>query len=186
MAHPQDLQALHEQIWQELAQAARDRSHAWRTLVLATHHPDDGTQARTVILREVEAYRQELVIYTDARAGKAREIAAEPRASLVMWWPERGWQLRIKARLELHTQGLAVTSRWATLQHHRAAQDYLAPLAPGQTLPAGGHAQPAAGERLHHFAVIIAQVHSLDWLGLSPGGHARAVFDAQGPRWVQP
>jgi len=37
-----------------------------------------------------------------------------------------------------------------------------------------------------HFAIIEAQVLSIDWLELKRSGHRRAVFDDQGARWVQP
>lgn len=37
-----------------------------------------------------------------------------------------------------------------------------------------------------HFAMLEAQVVRCDWLELAPRGHRRAVFDADGARWVQP
>ena len=47
--------------------------------------------------------------------------------------------------------------------------------------------EPAAGTlKREYFAVVSAQVLSIDWLELHREGHRRAVFDAQGARWVQP
>jgi hypothetical protein len=37
-----------------------------------------------------------------------------------------------------------------------------------------------------YFAVISAEVESTDWLELHADGNRRAIFDAQGARWVQP
>jgi hypothetical protein len=34
--------------------------------------------------------------------------------------------------------------------------------------------------------MVNAQVESMDWLELHPDGHRRALFDAEGGRWVQP
>jgi hypothetical protein len=36
------------------------------------------------------------------------------------------------------------------------------------------------------FAVVTAQVQSLDWLELHAEGHRRARFESQGARWLQP
>ena len=85
--------------------------------------------------------------------------------------------------LQVLPQGLDTSSRWARIQHTPAGQDYIAPLAPGSVLDA----RPAAGG-LHrsHFAVIEADVISLDWLELHRDGHRRLLIDAGGPRWIQP
>jgi pyridoxamine 5'-phosphate oxidase len=189
MTARRELPALRALIWDELAQAAASREHAWRTAVLATVHAE-GADARTVILRETDAARQTLVFFTDARAGKVAQIQAQPLGTVVMWSAALGWQLRLKVALTLHADGLAVSSRWARLQHSRAAQDYLSPLAPGQALtPPPETAPPSApgpAAQRAHFGVLEAQVQRIDWLALQAHGHERAVFDTEGARWVQP
>ena len=93
-----------------------------------------------------------------------------------------GWQLRLSVRLEIETSGLAASSRWARLQMSPAAQDYLAPRAPGTAITT-----PPERESRAHFAVVTARVRSMDWLALDrAAGHRRAVFDDRGARWVQP
>ncbi len=190
-----DLGALREEIWQELSRACTERTHPWRAATLATHS-EQGPQARVVIVREVWPQKAELAIYTDTRAGKVQQLQQDPRACLVMWWPERGWQLRLQLKVQVHTDGLAVASRWARLRHHRAAQDYLSPLAPGQALnpPPSAHTAPPHAMAAHdrsHFGVLMGQVLSLDWLSLSEKGHQRAQFELghEGQeglqRWVQ-
>ncbi len=175
--------------WRELARATLDRHHEWRTPVLAT--VDAGLpDARTVVLREVEAEAQRLVIYSDSRAAKRRQLQAQPQALLVLWSKRLGWQLRVRVRVDMHTEGLAASSRWATLRASPAARDYLAPLAPGAELPEGQDLFPPEGgtatERREHFAVLIATVQTMDWLELHRQGHRRAAFDAQGARWLVP
>jgi pyridoxamine 5'-phosphate oxidase len=226
-------------LWQELARAARDRHHEWRTPVLATIDPAPGASAgpgaaakqagaadaddppemigaiepreaidaadlcwpdaRTVVLREVMPQERLLVIYSDARAAKLRQLQASPRALLVMWSRRLGWQLRLRVHIEAHSDGLAATSRWMRMRATPAAQDYLSPLTPGTPLSDGGAgpadlgagARPsaapggAAGQRTH-FSVLLATVHSIDWLHLHPDGHCRARFDADGSRWLVP
>ena len=168
--------------WAELARASADRSHPWRTMTLAT---TDGREAhaRSVILREVDPDARELLFFTDSRSTKVQHIAQFPRGTLLVWSPQLSWQLRLRVTLEVETEGLAVSSRWAHLKLTPAAQDYLSPLPPGQPL-----AQAAAPERSSrgYFALVHAQVRTMDWLELLPQGQRRACFDRNGGKWVQP
>jgi hypothetical protein len=146
-----------------------------------------------VVLRELDSATRTLLIYTDARSPKARQIEAHPEGTLVLWSAALGWQLRLRVVLTLETSGLAVLSRWARLKLTPAAQDYLSPLPPGTALGgappvrAAPHApQHPTRESREHFAVIAAEVRAIDWLELDARGHRRAVFDSDGARWVTP
>jgi hypothetical protein len=167
--------------WAELARASADRAHPWRTMSLAT---TDGHEAhaRSVILREVDADARELLFFTDSRSTKVRHIAEFPRGTLLVWSPQLSWQLRLRVTLEVESEGLAVSSRWAHLKLTPAAQDYLSPLPPGEPL---AQATPERGSR-GYFALVHAQVRSMDWLELLPQGQRRACFDRSGGKWVQP
>ena len=171
------------EVWAELGRAAGDKQHPWRTPVLATVS-GDAADARTVVLREVDARQRKLLIYSDERAGKVKQLLSCPNGTLVMWSPQLGWQLRCRVRLALEMSGLAASSRWARIKLSPAAQDYLSPLPPGTPLPADapGHTVP---ER-EYFSVISAQVTSIDWLELHAEGHRRAKFDGSASQWLQP
>jgi pyridoxamine 5'-phosphate oxidase len=120
------------------------------------------------------------------------QLRTHPNGTLVMWSTRLSWQLRVRVSLTAQTEGLAVASRWARLSLSPAAQDYLAPRAPGSVLLDGAgrpeaetapsSAQPARG----HFAVLTAKVLAIDWLELRASGHRRAQFDGQGARWLVP
>jgi pyridoxamine 5'-phosphate oxidase len=179
------LAEIHAALWRELGRAALDRHHEWRTPVLATVAADGLPDARTVVIREVQAAARRLVVYTDARAGKVAQLVAQPAAMLVLWSRRLGWQLRLRLHAEVLSDGLAVTSRWASLRATPAARDYLSPLAPGAALPTDGGPQPA--EDRAHFALLDATVQRIDWLELHRDGHRRAVFEAASPGvWVNP
>jgi pyridoxamine 5'-phosphate oxidase len=187
------LDAVEAEIWRQLGRAAHDKHHAWRTPVLATRD-GDGADARVVVLREVRADARELLAYTDARSPKAAQIAAAPHGTLAMWSPSLGWQLRVAVTLSLQTQGLAVSSRWATLRLSPAAQDYMAPRPPGTPLDEGDDedaAPPSAGDApdrasRDHFALVVAAVRHIDWLELHRDGHRRARFGDGPACWLQP
>jgi pyridoxamine 5'-phosphate oxidase len=175
------LQQIEASIWRELAAASVDKGHGWRTAVLATRDAE-GADARTVVLREVDAEARELIFFTDARSPKVAQLQAHSLGTLVLWSAPLSWQLRLRVRLTLASSGLKVSSRWARLQFTAAAQDYMAHLAPGTALT---DAKVERGSR-EHFAVVTAQVLAVDWLALSADGHKRAAFDDGGSRWLVP
>jgi len=171
-------------VWRELAAAPTDKQHPWRTPVLATVE-GELADARTIVLRETDVAQQTLLLYTDERAGKVDQLQRHPLGTLVMWSPRLSWQLRCRVSLSLERSGLAVSSRWARIKLSPSAQDYLSPLPPGQPLEGGPPPAPERGSR-EFFAVINAQVVSIDWLELHAQGHRRARFEGGTARWLQP
>ncbi len=169
-------------VWRELGHAVRTKGHGWRLGVLATVDRE-AADARSVVLRDLDAQAHTLLIYTDSRSPKARQIQTHPQGMLVLWSEKLGWQLRLTVSLTLETSGLRVSSRWAQLKLTPAAHDYLSPLPPGSVV--GAAAVPERTSR-DHFAVIAAHVEALDWLELHPQGHRRARFDAAGADWLTP
>ena len=191
-----ELPAIEAAVWHQLDSAIHGRGHPWRLGVLATRD-GDGVDARSVVLRELDTAARTLLMYTDARSPKAQQIAQHPHGTLVLWSPALGWQLRLRVALTLESSGLAVLSRWARLKLTPAAQDYLSPLPPGTVLdgPPDAHHPPhptthptthPTREGREHFAVIAAEVQSIDWLELAARGHRRAVFEGGAARWVTP
>ncbi len=176
-----DLETLEATVWQELERCVRDKTHGWRTGVLATTDGEAG-EARTIVLRDVHAYERALVLFTDQRSPKVAQMSAHPRGTLVLWSAALGWQLRLRVLLQVETAGLAVSSAWARLKMTPAAQDYMSPLAPGTEIT---HPAPERGSR-EFFALVTAQVQAIDWLELRAGGHRRALFDGKTRRWLQP
>ena len=94
----QTLAEIEAALWRELASAALDHHHEWRTPVLATV---DGTiaDARTVVLRETDPEARELRLYTDARSAKVAQIGSHPQGILVLWSKHLSWQLRLRVAL---------------------------------------------------------------------------------------
>lgn len=178
---PATLAEVRAAIDRELASACTQRGHGWRHAVLATRD-GEGADARTVVLREWAAESGVLRLYTDARSPKVAQVQAHPDATLVLWCPALGWQLRLRVRLMLQADGLAVASRWARLKLTRAAQDYLAPAAPGAPL----EGRAGVLDERSHFALLEARVQRLDWLELAAPQHRRAVFENGEGRWVIP
>ena len=178
----ESLHLLQRACWDELTRATREREHGWRIMTLATVE-SGRAEARSVILRETDPAGHRLVFFTDDRSPKLQQIQAHPQGTLLAWCPRLSWQIRLRVLLTRETDPHLALSRWARLRLSPAAQDYLSPLAPGE--PLSEIASEERGSR-EHFAMVNAQVESLDWLELHPDGHRRALFDAAGGRWVQP
>ena len=62
-------------------------------MVVATATPDGEPSARMVLLRGLD--ERGLCFYTNTESHKGRDLAANPRAALVLHWPEVGRQVRV-------------------------------------------------------------------------------------------
>jgi pyridoxamine 5'-phosphate oxidase len=171
-------------VWQELRRAAVEPGHAWRRCTVATLG-EHGPEARTMVLRECDAEAATLCFYTDARSPKVAQWAADPRTEIVCWSPTLNWQVRLRTQVEVETEGLGVSARWARVRFSPAAQDYLSHAAPGA--PLGARPVPHVDAVAHHhFAVAVARVLAVDWLALHPAGHRRARFSGGERCWLAP
>jgi pyridoxamine 5'-phosphate oxidase len=63
-------------------------------VMLATATPDGRPSARVVLLKAWD--RSGFVFYTDYGSRKAEELAANPSAALLFWWPQMARQIRIE------------------------------------------------------------------------------------------
>jgi pyridoxamine 5'-phosphate oxidase len=71
-------------------------------VVLATVDDAGDPDARTVLLKGLDA--RGAVVYTNLGSAKARQLAAHPRAALVLPWQEVSRQVRLRGRVEPTTR----------------------------------------------------------------------------------
>lgn len=81
--------------WFAEAQAAGTREP--NAMTLATASADGAPSARLVLLKGVD---HGFCFYTNFESRKGQELAANPRAALVWWWPELERQVRVEGRVE--------------------------------------------------------------------------------------
>ncbi len=188
--HLQTPEEIRPQIWKELGRASLDRHHEWRTPVLASADADGLPDARTVVLRQVDAGAGLLTFYTDSRSPKVAQLQAKAPAMLVFWSARLSWQLRVRVTCSVITSGPEVEALWQGVKQSAAAGDYLSPLPPGALLPpASGMAdapKSSVPAPTHSFALLRAQVLQMDWLALSRDGHRRAQLSANTWEWLTP
>jgi pyridoxamine 5'-phosphate oxidase len=82
--------------WYDDARAAG--SATLDALTVATATPDGVPSARMVLLKGVD--ERGFAFYTNYGSQKGQELAANPRASLVFYWPELHRQVRVSGRVE--------------------------------------------------------------------------------------
>jgi general stress protein 26 len=188
--HLQTPEEIRQQIWKELARASLDRHHEWRTPVLASADAKGLPDARTVVLRQVDAVAGQLTFYTDSRSPKVAQLQSQASAMLVFWSARLSWQLRVRVACSVITDGPEVEALWQGVKQSAAVGDYLSPRPPGALLPpsSGMDDAPKANvpAPIHSFALLRAQVLQMDWLELSRDGHRRAQLSANTWDWLTP
>jgi pyridoxamine 5'-phosphate oxidase len=81
--------------WDEAGKAQVREANA---MTLATADADGRPAARTVLLKDYDATG--FVFFTNYESRKGRELAANPRACLLFFWPELERQVRIDGSVE--------------------------------------------------------------------------------------
>ncbi len=92
-AHPYDV----FRKWMEEAAAREPLDGTAMTLATAT--PDGRPSARMVLLKGADA--RGFVFYSNAESRKGEELAANPWAALIFYWPTLGRQVRVEGPVEM-------------------------------------------------------------------------------------
>jgi len=185
-----NLREIEAEIWRELHACTRDKTHAWRTPVLATTDAVGDAQARVVVLREVDREARRLRFFTDSRSPKVAQMSTRPRGLLIMWSPALRWQLRATVVLEIRVSGSDVSSAWERLKKSGATNDYLARLPPGEAIASAADAaiaqEKTSSDVCGNLALVDASVQSIDWLELGEDAARRARFERdEACFWIQ-
>ncbi len=81
-----------------VAEAAESGEPVPDAMALATASVDGAPSVRMVLLRGIDA--DGLRFYTNRSSRKSRELAANPRAAIVVHWPALARQVRVAGRVE--------------------------------------------------------------------------------------
>lgn len=187
-AHAGDLDATRHAAFALLSRGVADRRHPFHTPVLGTVGRDGEPRLRTLVLRGFDAATRSLRLHTDRRAGKAADIAAQPRACLLGYDPAQRVQIRLEGHATLHADDAVADAGWAASRDF-SRMCYAIEPGPGRPVvaPPPAPLDPEAGRP--NFAVILLRFDRLEWLWLAADGHQRALFDWQGDpgaAWLVP
>ena len=155
-----------------------DRRHGFHLMTLATRGQDEFPEARTVVLRDFDPVGRLIYFYTDLRSPKARELRADPRATLVLFDRESRCQTRVRATCIIHMNDELSLAAWGKAEPaHRAM--YTSPDAPS-TVISTQHSPAADSSGYARFCVVACHFNVLEVLLIRDEGHIRARLDWQG------
>lgn len=199
---PDDLDAVLADVWQRLGRAAKDRRAAMHTPVVATVTKTGIPSQRVMVLRAFDRATATLRFHTDARAAKAEQVGSGSQVSILGYDAGAKRQFRLSGTARIETETPAADRAWAeaTLFARRC---YLADPAPGTVsdLPVSGLAADIEGRKPEdeaevapgraNFALLMADIDTVEFLHLAHTGHRRAVFVRSGEglwqgQWLVP
>lgn len=182
---PDTLDELPAAVWSRLALATNRAGDPWRTPVVATIGPGNVPNARTVVLRDVDAPRATLAFHTHRFAPKAAECRPGARITWVFYDPRAGVQLRATGHSDPVTAG---ARRWSAWEHLPDAQRMLYRLAerPGEPLPPGHQRampEPDPARAEERFVMVETRLETMQLLFLEPPVNRAARFAREGGTW---
>lgn len=187
-------EALPDEAWTRLAQAADDPAHPLRLFLLATIAADGSPDARVMVLRGADRRLGKIWFYTDRRSEKVGQLHEHPALCAVAYDCRDGVQLRLRGNATIHELDRQATSHWNQMGMGVRAL-YAAPDPPGVPLrqpdPRVIGVQQAISadteeDARRNFAVIEALVQSIEWLQVQEDDQRRAIMHACTGWGVQP
>lgn len=164
------LDGIDARVWQTLGRGVADRRSAARHPTFATVH-DGQPEARTVVLRAIDAAARRLDIHTDAFSAKIKSLLSNPKAEVHIW--DQGQKLQLRLQVEVTIlSGASVADLWAKVPDP-SRQSYGTYPPPGTPIPdALAYTKPADPAA---FAVLRCIVQAVDVVHLGDM-HRRARF----------
>jgi pyridoxamine 5'-phosphate oxidase len=174
--------------WQMIGRATQDRKCAFHTPVVSTSSPNEGPQARVMVLRRFDADTRRLSFYTDLRSAKIPVLAHDPRVAVTFYDAPRKVQLRLNGLVAVHAGDALAHDRWkasgeSSLRCYLGRAPGTPSAEPTSGLPSDmqasipSRAELAPGQQ--HFAVLEVDVQRLEWLYLHSRGQRRALYQWQ-------
>ncbi|APE29095.1 pyridoxamine 5'-phosphate oxidase family protein [Aurantiacibacter gangjinensis] len=189
----EDLDFIREDIASRLAEGANSRHSAFHTPVVATADAD----ARVMVLRGFDADSWTLLFHTDARSPKVAVIGEGGPVGVLSYDRKAKLQMRCRGTGRIERDTPLADAAWEESTTF-ARRCYLGE-GPGTVSDQPTSGLPDWAEGIQptpeqvapardHFAILLVQLESVDWLHLANAGHRRAVWDvaAGEGRWIAP
>lgn len=172
-----------DSIFSELSQAVKDPDHGFHWPILVSSS-DNNPDARTMVLRGV--HTNSVILYSDSRAEKVRQLEENPSASLVFFDRQQMFQLRTYGTASIHIDDDLAHSHLSRIPSRQMNQfnDLSPPGSPTRedTSPQP-HFKSCDSDEKCHFALISVRMTRIDALMLSPDENVRWLFEFSGGLW---
>ena len=155
----------------ELSFGHSKKRHPFRNFVLATTENGKPKQ-RTVVLRKT-LLDSSLVIYTDKRTQKIKDIQKNPEFSALFYDSKKLLQIRVEGKAELITDKEQIATYWHTVQAS-SRKDYTTSVAPGTPLQNPDAVVYKSEE--NYFCPVKLTPNTIEYLRLKRPNHLRILF----------
>ncbi len=184
---PGTLPAVLEGLWSRIAAGLDGSWPPWSLPTLVTVAEDGAPRARVLALRAVDAQHRCFTFHADARSDKVRDIAAEPRVSLLFFDRDDAIQVRFDGVGFVHHTDPQAAAAWRGVSALRRSACSVA-AEPAEPLDEPQRFDrlttlPDADAGFTNFALMVVEVAAIDWLWLGPQDMRRARFAWIGDRW---
>lgn len=186
-----NLENLEQECWTKIYQGSQHTKDPF-------HQPAFGTVGngmpcvRTVVLRKAFHETATLHVHTDVRSRKFNEIIQNPQVSFLFYNFENRIQIRVNAKATLHTDDDVAEKAWAETGLN-SRKTYMITQAPSSVTMAPSNgleekfisndpSQDESQSGRENFCLVVAKVHTMDWLWLNSKGHRRAIFSYEADR----
>ena len=171
--------------WQMLSRGALDKKSPLRTPVIGTIEKD-VPQLRTIVLRKTDAANRLLYFYTDIRSAKVQQLVKNNKLTWLFYHPKKNVQIRAIGETFIHHQNDIALRNWKNIPTY-GRKTYGTTQAPSTILDAASDDLPDSWKSesislidteyaYANFAVVVCEIHELEWLHLQRTGHQRAKF----------
>jgi hypothetical protein len=172
---PSTLDGILTDAWERLRRGTVDRRSAFHAPTIATVDAAGAPRARTMILRGVDAPGWRLRLHTDRRAPKVTELDLNPRLAVHVYDPGAKLQVRLEGTGRVLTEGPEVEAAWAG-SRPQSRDCYRVTDPPSTPIEAGDAWAWGEVDGRASFAILMVEVHAVEWLYLAINGHRRARF----------
>ena len=157
-----------------------DRKSFFRHPVLASMDEQNIFQ-RIVVMRNFNFEKKSIIIFTDSKSQKVKQILNQPNCSLLFWEQRKKLQISIQSKSYVKTDN---SLYWSNI-NDKQKKDYTVNPPPKSKIKSHNDYEFADQNR---FTVINLLFKSMDVLQLSDQGHIRATHDFENntQSWVSP
>ena len=142
-----------------------------------------------MILRALDRDQRTMRFHTDVRSAKINQWQGKPRVCILGYDASKKIQLRVNGHVTLHTTDAVADGAWNNSRPESRIA-YSVKITPGSVVDMPNGAPQSDEDGREHFAVVIVNIDSLEWIYLSAEGNRRAVFIWQDStlksNWLQP
>lgn len=148
------------------------KKHPFRYPSLGSIENNSPTQ-RTVVLRDTTK-DFELIMFTDERSDKIKQLEINPNASLLFYHPKKLLQVKVEGQMKIIRSGKEYEDYWSRVQG-KSQKDFITKNPPGTSIDNPDEVD--YNENEHHFCLLKLVPEQMEFLQLKRPNHIRARFN---------